>query len=596
MMTVLVEQHDDEKVFIKSDFPMRDKELIMSLPGSSYNVKDHMYYAPLTWATCRALRGIFGEDLEVGLDLRTWAWHEHTDRISPALALRNAWAADGDEDLYPFQRAGVQFLSYAQRALLCDDMGTGKTVQTIRTLKELLRRGEKPFPALVVCPNSMVLVWRNEIKRWWPGARVSVIRGSAAKRREAIKTPAHFYIINFESVRMHSRLSPFGSIRLKRCIVCMPTLADVPANSQTRCEHCKKELNQRQWHTLIVDEVHRIKDPKSKQARATWALRNEETKFVFGLTGTPIGNAPSDLWSALHLISPKEWPARTKYIDRYCLTQYNPFSAGVTVIGLRNDNKQEFFDIVDPRMRRMPKEAVLPHLPKKTYSTRYVEMSSKQKKAYDQMEAGMIALLGDDEGIAVAQNPLVQMTRMMQFASAYAEIDENGQVRLTNPSCKVDALVDLLEDMGEEPLVVFAQSRQLIDLAIAKMAELKIHYRMIVGGQSSDDRERAKEDFQNGYARVILCTIAAGGIGITLTRAAAACFLQRSYSAIDNSQAEDRVHRIGSEIHDKVEIIDIVAIGTIEERQRLLLGEKYDRLEEVVRDRETMRRLLGAKK
>lgn len=92
-----------------------------------------------------------------------------------------------------------------------------------------------------------------------------------------------------------------------------------------------------------------------------------------------------------------------------------------------------------------------------------------------------------------------------------------------------------------------------------------------------------------------MCTIAAGGIGITLTRAATAIFLQRSWSMVDNSQAEDRVHRIGSEVHDKITIIDVVSTGTVEERQRVVLGNKLERLEEVMRDRETLRRVLGAK-
>ena len=91
---------------------------------------------------------------------------------------------------------------------------------------------------------------------------------------------------------------------------------------------------------------------------------------------------------------------------------------------------------------------------------------------------------------------------------------------------------------------------------IMPLEKADISYELIVGGQTAEERERAKDNFQSGRVRVILCTIAAGGIGITLTRAATACFLQRSWSMVDNSQAEDRVHRIGSEIHDKVEIID----------------------------------------
>lgn len=599
-MHVTVEQFDDKRVTVVSDYPMRDKERIKSLPGSRYDVKSHMWFAPLTWATCRALRGIFGEDLQIGPKLIDWATAERAGRIDPARELRNAWDAEGDEDLYPFQRAGVQFLTYARRALLCDEMGTGKTVQTIRTLMNIARTGENPFPAIVVAPNNMTITWKKEIEKWWPGVTATVIKGPPKKRLEQINDGAHVHIINFEGLRAHSRLAPYGSVRLKRCVVCDPMLPDTKSNQQSSCEHCKKELNKIGWKTVIVDEAHRMKDPKAKQTRACWALRTDATENVFCLTGTAIANAPHDLWPALHMISEDEWPSRVKYIDRYCLASYNIFG-GMSVIGLRDDTKEEFFDIVDPRMRRMPKEAVLPFLPKKTYSERYVEMNPKQKRAYDQMEAGLIALLDDDGdssegGIAVASNPLVQLTRLTQFASAYAEVNDEGKVVMTTPSNKIDALLELLDDMGEEPLVVFAQSRQLIKLAEAALERRKISFSLIVGGQSPEEREAAKEAFQQGQVRVIMCTIAAGGIGITLTRSAAACFLQRSWSMVENSQAEDRVHRIGSEIHDKIEIIDIISVGTVEERQRVVLGTKYDRLEEVMRDKETVARVLLGKK
>jgi SNF2 family DNA or RNA helicase len=166
-------------------------------------------------------------------------------------------------------------------------------------------------------------------------------------------------------------------------------------------------------------------------------------------------------------------------------------------------------------------------------------------------------------------------------------------MRLASPSNKVEAMMEILEEMGNEPLVVFANSRQLIELAATAVKDAKISYGLLVGGQNMDEREAVKESFQNGHIRVVLCTISAGGIGITLTRSSTALFLQRSWSMIENKQAEDRVHRIGSEIHDKIHIIDIVSIGTMEERQldEVLPG-KEGRLEEIMRDTATIRRMI----
>jgi SNF2 family DNA or RNA helicase len=596
-MTILVEQADATQVFILSDYPMRDKELIKTLPGAHYDIHDHKWYAPLTWATCRALRGIFGDKLEVGALLYDWAWEERRSRVDPAIEMRAATEADGDPDLYGFQRAGVAFMTFVDKndcsaVALCDDMGTGKTVQTIRALAKHMREGRVVFPTIVVAPNNMTIQWRKEFEKWMPGVRARVVKGSAKQRRDIIAEGADVLIINYEGVRAHSRLTGYGSIRLKRCVVCDPTLADVPSNAQSRCENCPKELNRIGFKTVIVDEAHRMKDPKAKQTRACWSLVSEATKFKYTLTGTPIANAPHDFWPILHFLSPAEFPSRTKYVDRYCLASYNMWG-GLTVIGLRDDTQAEFFSIVDPRLRRMPKEAVLPQLPKKTYSQRYVEMTKEQESAYRQMESGLIAMIGEGE-LAIAANPLVQLTRLMQFSSAYAQVNDSGEVKLSMPSNKIAGLMDLLNDMGEEPLVVFAQSRQLIELAGDALAKADISHGFIVGGQKPDEREAAKDAFQAGHTRVILCTIAAGGIGITLTRAAAACFLQRSWSMVDDKQAEDRVHRIGSEIHDKIEIIDIISPNTIEERQRVMLEAKGDRLEELVRDKSTLLRLLGA--
>lgn len=593
-VSIEVDAVDSSRAVIVSQMPMRDKGLIMTLPGSRYDSRAYKYTVPLTWATCIAMRGIYGDLLRVGPNLSAWAWNERNNRINPAMALRTAWDSEGDDDLYPFQRAGVEFGVFSRRWLLADPMGTGKTVQAIRTLRKLHNNGENVFPCIIVAPNNMLITWQRELQRWWPGVTSHVIKGSAAVRRKLISSPGHFWIINYEGIRAHSRLAPFGSIKLKKCVVCDPTLPNIASNAQTRCEHCKKELNRISWRSIIVDEAHKLKEPKSKQTRAVWALRTDQTEFVMGLTGTAIADAPDDMWPILHLISRNEFPDRQKYVDRYCSQSFNPFG-GMKIVSLAPGTRDEFFTIVDPRMRRMPKEAVLPHLPPKTYVERYVDMTTKQQRAYDQMEDGLISILDGegDAGILVAANPLVQLTRLSQFASSYCEVDVDGSVKLIGPSNKVDALLEIVEEMSGESLVVFAQSRQLIELACDALEKNGVSFSKIVGGQNQYEREKAKDDFQAGRVQVILCTISAGGVGITLTRAGTAVFLQRSWSMIDNAQAEDRVHRIGSEIHDKVQIIDILSTNTLEERQRVVLGTKLERLEEVMRDRETLMRLLG---
>ena len=575
---------DPSRILFVSDYLLRDKDILMMVPGMSYRTRDQVFVAPCSWGTCQSARGIFGDRLEVGPKLAQWATNEWETRVKPSMDLRQATSADGDERLYDYQRAGVQWLKFSRRGVLGDDMGTGKTVQSITALRELQLAGEDVGPALVVAPNNMLLTWKKELAKWFPEATAAVIKGTKAKREKIIAEGADFFIINWEGVRGHSRLAPYGSVRLKRCVVCNPSLENIPYNAQSRCESCPASLNKIGFRTLVLDEAHRMKDPKAKQSRAVKALATEETEFIFALTGTPIADGPQDFWPALNMVAPEDWPARVPFIDRYCLTYLNPWAGQMDVMGLKLDTQSEFYRILDPRFRRMPKDLVLPFLPKKTYSTRYVEMTPKQAKAYETMAEQMVAMT--DGGPIIALDNLSKLTRLSQFASAMAEVDENGDVKLTEPSNKVDALVELLEELGQEPAVVFSESRQVIELAAARLTKLGITYTMIVGGQTPDQREKAKDDFQAGKVRTILCTIKAAKEGITLTRAGTAIFLTRSWSPVDNKQAEDRVHRIGSEIHDKVNIIGIEAIGTVEEGQREALEVKAIMFEEIVRDRQ----------
>jgi SNF2 family DNA or RNA helicase len=188
--------------------------------------------------------------------------------------------------------------------------------------------------------------------------------------------------------------------------------------------------------------------------------------------------------------------------------------------------------------------------------------------------------------------------RLLQFASAYAQIElqENGEekVLLSDPSCKVDALMDDIEngDFGDDSVAVCAVSRQLIDLLSARLTKEGIAHGLITGAQDADQRQQAIDDFQSGKTKWILFTAQAGGVGVTLTTARRLVMLQRPWSLVDYKQALDRVHRIGSEIHDSVIITDYVTEGTIEERVIQALDTKSENFDEIVKDRAKLLDLL----
>jgi SNF2 family DNA or RNA helicase len=268
------------------------------------------------------------------------------------------------------------------------------------------------------------------------------------------------------------------------------------------------------------------------------------------------------------------------------------------VLGIKPHMEDEFQRTNSHHMRRMLKARVLPWLPPVINERRDLEMSTKQKKAYDQMRDLMIADLESGEALS-APSVLTQTLRLLQFASSYANIvvdEKTGEPRavLSEPSCKVDSLMDDIKngDFGDDSVAVCAVSRQLIELLSAAMTKANIPHGLITGAQNEDERQQSIDDFQSGAKKWILFTAQAGGVGVTLTAARRLIMLQRPWSLVDHKQALDRVHRIGSEIHDSIMITDYVTEGTIEERVIEVLETKADNFEQIVHDREKLLDLL----
>lgn len=615
---------DGQYIAVKTD-GWSQGDLIRQVPGFNWkpqlvfpNTDEVGYWrGQVSWAGCQTLRGVFGDRLEVGPHLVEWATRELQERITPANKLRALTELDvekTDKRLYPFQDVGHRFLGVARYALLADDMGAGKTAQVLMAMREaeidaasgVAPPGLDALPALVICPNSVKHQWADESLLWKLGATPYVIGGGAAKRRkifeEAADDPTALIIINIEAVRIHSKLAPYGSVRLRRCVECGgstdPTVTDIDplasAVPPSRCEVHPKDLNTIPFRTVIVDEAHRLKDPSSKQTRACWAVGHGSlVNYRYALTGTPIASDIADLWSIMHFLAPHEHPTRGGWIDRFCLLGWNAQGA-VEVLGIRPDTRDEFFRIIDPRTRRMPKALVLPQLPPKIYERRDVDLTPKQRKAYDELERSLVTRLEDGRRV-VTTNNLTNQVRLLQLASSYFEVVEttleNGEVkrdiRMCDPSPKLDDLMVVDEgDLRGKQYVVCAVSRQLIEMAAERLE--KKHPEQVVqitGAVPPGIRQANLAAFQAGRARILLFTIQAGGTGLNMTAADTMVRLQRSWSVLENHQAVDRIHRIGSDIHESILIIDIVAADTVEIDQAARLYVKQARMEELNRDK-----------
>lgn len=468
--------------------------------------------------------------------------------------------------------------------------------------------GEDVFPLLIACPNSTKITWGREFERVYPGRKITVIEGTAAQRKKQFKdfqeNGGEVLIINWDLLRHHSKLKHYGGTALKRCVDCGGLDEKVRSSS---CEVHPKELNEIDFKSVIGDEIHRISDPSSKGSRAFKAASGD-ADIRIGLSGTPINATPDQMYSALNWMYPEAYPSKVKFLDRFCDISSNEWG-GSTVLGIKKSMESEFFAGIDPILRRMPKEVILPFLPPIVRIRKDVEMGAKQAKAYKQMKENMIAELDGDA--TMTTSPLVKLTRLIQFASAYAEVNyrevndpdspipgvkkTEEYLQLTDPSCKVDAFMDDLEDYGDSSVVVFAQHKQLIDLLAKRMDKEEIQYGLITGDQDAVQRQAYMDAFQAGKLQFILCTIQAGGTGITLTKADTMVFLQRSYNMINNVQAEGRAHRIGSEQHEQIKIVDYVTGGTVEEAVLEAVDSKKENLEYILRDKETITTFINGK-
>lgn len=558
------------------DVPYRLKDLVKAVPGAKWDQKARVWSVPQSWTACLALRAEFGTNLKIGDDLKAWAGPIAKTKnalriLRPDVEgheLTVASTATGMATLYPHQKVDAMAIEKAERYMLMNGTGTGKTRSALAGLRLLADAGGMVFPAMIAAPLSMLRTWEDEIAAFFPAVTVSVVTGTPAKVRKALEPGADFYIICWDSLRRYSRLAPYGATKL----------ADG--------ENEDKEIQALGLRSFIGDEIHRAKNPQSKRTRAAWKIAHG-CDYRIGLTGTPLQESPEDLWSILHLLAPEEYPTKTGFMDRYVEYEWNVWG-GKDVGGIKVEREDEWIANFDTRTRRMTKEMVLDFLPPKVEVVRWVELPTKHRKAYEDLENTYMVEL--EESTMTVDNQLVLAGRLLQLANALGEIDEDGKFQMTDDkSPKVAAFMDDLTegDYADESIVVFSDSRQLLNLVEVALLKAKIDFVAIHGGVTGDDRKAAMDHFQAGKVPVCLLT-RAGGEGITLTRASTMVRLFRPWSLTVHEQVEDRVHRIGSEVHESIRYVDYVVEDTVEMGQLTRLAEKKARSAEVLRDGELL--------
>lgn len=495
---------------------------------------------------------------------------------------------------YPFQTEAVDKLEKEDNVLIGDDMGLGKTVEAI--LLDQRRRVNSNWPArtLIVTPTNVMTSWENHFKAWAPQLRVMKLdRKDRLPFEKAVEHGSHdVYIMHWEALRLMPQ-SFFTNIK---------------------------------WLHVIADEVHRAKNRKAQQ---TIKLKQLKTRYKTGLSGTAADNKPDDLWSPLNWLKPKIFSSYHRFYNYHIMSKthnsggldYTPCEAclqdgkvtvhrnaykeitGVHDVELLRNTMLPFF------VRRL-KEEVLTDLPEKYYSEVEVELGPQQRRAYNQMRDHMLTWIGEHEDeILAAPVVISQLMRLQQFAVAYGELvmgkkvivdSETGRrttidaevLKLTEPSAKIDAAIEILEDNPGKQLAFWSQSKQAINLLARRLEAKGITVGVFTGDTGPQDRDRIVEEFQAGKLQIFAGTIQAGGEGITLTAADTAVFLDRAWSPSKNRQVEDRHHRIGQP--NAVHIIDLVAKDTIDLGRLLKIELKWSWIKELLGDPKEIKKKIKA--
>ncbi len=452
--------------------------------------------------------------------------------------------------LRPYQLEGFRWLSKLAGmgfgGILADEMGLGKSIQMIAFLLSLKEREDAAAPALVVCPASLVYNWTAEFAKFAPTLSVSAIDGPADERAQKRRTPAtDVFVASYDAVRQDS-----------------------------------EAFQAMTFSTVALDEAQFIKNHATKTARAVKRLHGQHR---FALTGTPIENRLSEIWSIMDFLMPGFLGSYALFRKRY----------EIDILGGDNRAAERLQALVGPFVLRRMKADVLTELPEKQEIVVHVALEGEQKRLYDAQEQNLrIELLAqrkaarararkrtnaslEAQGLRV--DVLTELMRLRQVALepslVYADYRKG--------SAKTAAILELVDQARESgrKTLIFSQFTSYLDVLKAELDAAGVPYYEITGRTAKRERIELASAFNADDVPVFLVSLKAGGTGLNLTGASIVIHADPWWNAAATDQATDRAHRIGQE--DLVSVYKVIAQGTIEERI-LELQEKKSRLADSV--------------
>ncbi|MGD0677833.1 MAG: SNF2-related protein, partial [Polyangiaceae bacterium] len=454
------------------------------------------------------------------------------DEIKGARKPRNLKA-----QLRPYQEQGFHWLWFLHEigsgGILADDMGLGKTVQTLALLLAVknedskIEGKRKPFKALIIAPTSVVTNWLREMDKFAPSLRHALWHGAERKERQDELEDADVVVTSYALLRRDEEL-----------------LKEIP------------------WRYVIVDEAQQIKNPLSATARAAKRLKADRR---LALSGTPIENRLSEIWSIFDFVSPGLLGPLDKFEERYS----RPIEAGDKAVAERLRATIHAFIL------RRTKAEVASDLPEKIEQDQFCELTGEQAALYAAVLKEVRAqVMGEVERQGLARSHIQILAGLTRLRQAACDPRLLGLPREfgDEDSGKLVALRDLIETSleGGHKVLVFSQFVSMLHLIKRAMDEDGVRYAYLDG--STKDRQSVVESFQDDAGPpVFLISLKAGGSGLNLTAADTVIHFDPWWNPAVEDQATDRAHRIGQT--KVVTTYRLVAKGTIEEKI-LELGEK----------------------
>lgn len=485
-------------------------------------------------------------------------------------------------NLYEFQEEDVRKLGAKRHGLIGSEMGVGKTHEAIAIDAAWWSKTDPDvrkttYGTLIVAPLNTFDSWQEKYAAQAPDMDVVTID---RKNRDAFS-----YAIKHK--RGDVFLMHWDALRL------MP------------------ELQKYQFHMIVADEVHRA---ANRKAQATRALKKLHTNHKLAMSGTASGDRPENLWSIVNWLWPTYYTSYWAFRKHYCIeeavwgrdAQGNTEKKGYTqIVGVQNQ-KALAEEMAPWYIRHLKREKCCVHhpdgvmgwLPEKTYDTIWVDLNPKQRKFYEQMRKEMVSWVNEHEDTPlVAQIVVAQLVRLSQMALATPEAydakrrnKETGDmetytaVRLIEPSSKIDAVKELIQDHEGKQFVIFSSSKQACYLAQTAFERGGISSEVLSGDTPQSQREGMVRRFNAGAYQVFIGVIQAAAEGIDGLQHSTdtAIFLDRSWSTVKNKQAEDRLHRDGQK--DAVQIIDIMARNTLDFGRKQRLEQKWEWIRAILGD------------